>query len=146
MHRRIKSRDGPDLSPCARWNPNRNSPVINPSQSGNPTAFYKNNTMKTCPKCGQTAEDQFDSCWRCSTSLTEVEPEADAQKSYEPKQKKTACFEIIRGGLFSTWNELCEEAAQFVTNVGPADLISISHSEDKNDAVIVVWYWKESPL
>jgi hypothetical protein len=42
-----------------------------------------------------------------------------------------------------TWEALFAEAAAFATSVGPARVISISHSEDQNDGVVTVWYWAE---
>jgi hypothetical protein len=54
----------------------------------------------------------------------------------------TVRFEIFRGVLAS-WDELMEQAAAFATTVGPERLISISHSEDKDDGVIAVWFWAE---
>jgi hypothetical protein len=47
---------------------------------------------------------------------------------------------MIRGTLAS-WPELFQKAASFATKVGRENLISISHSEDKEDGVIAVWYW-----
>lgn len=52
-------------------------------------------------------------------------------------------FEVFRGA-WTTWQELFEGAAQFASQLGPNRLISISHSEDKNDGVVTVWYWSEA--
>jgi hypothetical protein len=46
-------------------------------------------------------------------------------------------------GTFITWPELFDQAADFATTIGMERLISISHSEDKDDGVIAVWYWAE---
>lgn len=43
--------------------------------------------------------------------------------------------------MFATWDELFARAAEFATELGPGRLISISHSEDKDDGVVTVWYW-----
>jgi hypothetical protein len=53
---------------------------------------------------------------------------------------KVVRYEMIRGTLAS-WPELFQKAASFATQVGRENLISISHSEDKEDGVIAVWYW-----
>ena len=53
-------------------------------------------------------------------------------------------FEVFRG-TFASWPELFEQAAQFATLIGRDRLITISHSEDKDDGVIAVWYWEDSP-
>jgi hypothetical protein len=44
-------------------------------------------------------------------------------------------------GTLATWDELFEEAAEFATSIGRERLISISHSADRNDGVVAVWYW-----
>jgi hypothetical protein len=51
-------------------------------------------------------------------------------------------FQHFRG-TWSSWEELFQRAADFATSVGPERVISISHSADKNDGVITVWYWEE---
>ena len=51
-----------------------------------------------------------------------------------------ATFEVFRGSL-SSWHTLFSQAAEFATRVGPRRLISISHSEDRNEGVVTVWYW-----
>jgi hypothetical protein len=49
-------------------------------------------------------------------------------------------FKVFRG-MLTTWQALMQEAADFATDVGPDNLISISQSEDRSDGVITVWYW-----
>ena len=44
--------------------------------------------------------------------------------------------------LFSTWDSLFSDAAEFATALGRERLISISHSEEKGEGVVTVWYWK----
>ena len=51
-----------------------------------------------------------------------------------------ATFEVFRGS-FASWHTLFSQAAEFATRVGPRRLISISHSEDRNEGVVTVWYW-----
>lgn len=46
-------------------------------------------------------------------------------------------------GTFSSWANLFDEAADFATAIGKERLISISHSEDKDDGVVTVWFWTE---
>jgi hypothetical protein len=43
---------------------------------------------------------------------------------------------------WSSWDSLFREAAAVAEEVGPARLIGISHSEDKDDGVVAVWYWE----
>jgi hypothetical protein len=51
-------------------------------------------------------------------------------------------FELFQS-LGKPWNTLCEEAAAFASKLPPERLISIAHSEDQDDAVLTVWYWKD---
>jgi len=44
---------------------------------------------------------------------------------------------------FKSWEVLQRQAGQFASTLAREDLISISHSEDHNDGVIMVWYWGE---
>ncbi len=52
-------------------------------------------------------------------------------------------FQIFES-TFKSWETLCEEVASFVENsVGKERLISISHSADRHNGVVVVWYWSD---
>jgi hypothetical protein len=44
---------------------------------------------------------------------------------------------------FRSWGSLFAEAAEFASQIGPQRLINISHSEDRNEGVMVVWFWGE---
>lgn len=55
----------------------------------------------------------------------------------------TVRYEIFRG-TFSSWPELFDKAAEFATTLGAERLITISHSEDKDDGVVAVWYWGQA--
>ena len=59
-------------------------------------------------------------------------------------RRPAARFEVFRG-IMATWPELFERAAAFATELGPDRLITIAHSEDKDDGVIAVWYWDRVP-
>lgn len=50
-------------------------------------------------------------------------------------------FKHFRSSM-SSWEELFNQAAEFATQIGPQNLINISHSEDQNDGVVTVWYWQ----
>lgn len=54
-------------------------------------------------------------------------------------------FEVFRG-VMATWPQLFEQAAAFATRIGRDRLITISHSEDKDDGVVAVWYWDDSDV
>jgi hypothetical protein len=47
--------------------------------------------------------------------------------------------------MLSTWDDPSAEAAAFATDVGRERLIGMSHSEDRQDGVITVWYWDNVP-
>ena len=47
-------------------------------------------------------------------------------------------------GTFDSWETLFAQAAECATQIGRDRLISISHSEDKDDGVVTVWYWDVS--
>ena len=51
-------------------------------------------------------------------------------------------FEHFQGTL-ATWDELFARAAEYATRIGSERLISISHSADKLNGVVTVWYWGE---
>ena len=52
----------------------------------------------------------------------------------------TAKFRKFKG-ILASWDALFSAAADFATALGPGRVISISHFEDENDGVVVVWYW-----
>ena len=55
----------------------------------------------------------------------------------------TAQFKVFRG-TFVSWEKLFHDAAQFASELGPERVISVSHSSDSADGVVVVWYWSEA--
>jgi hypothetical protein len=50
-------------------------------------------------------------------------------------------FEVFRA-TFKSWNDLCEQAAEFASQRGSDRVINISVSEDHGEGVIIVWYWE----
>jgi len=98
--------------------------------------------MWNCQKCGETVEDNFDACWKCSTPRTGAEPAAAANKTAGGNQKNwRLTYKYFRGTL-ATWDQLFSEAAQFATEKGPEYVVDISHSSDKGNGVVTVWYWE----
>ena len=93
--------------------------------------------MWICKKCGEQVDDQFDSCWKCSTSKGDTSATPENQPGTPPKWRLT--YRIFRGTL-ATWNQLFTEAAAFANEVGPDRIVNISHSADRGDGVVVVWY------
>ena len=94
--------------------------------------------MWTCSKCGERLEDSFESCWKCST----LRPDIAARRTAEPPEtpKWRLAFEIFRSGWIS-WEKLLKQAADFANELGPERVVSISHSDNRNEGVVVVWYW-----
>ena len=54
-------------------------------------------------------------------------------------------FRYFKGGNFTTWEALFQEAADFASALDPQRLINISHDTDHfNNSTVTVWYWAES--
>jgi len=51
-------------------------------------------------------------------------------------------FEVFRSS-FESWKSLFGQAAEFASGLSPERLITISHSADRTEGVITVWYWDE---
>lgn len=97
--------------------------------------------MWTCTKCGERIEDTFDSCWKCSAPRgVQIPPSAPDQKTETPSWRLS--YRVFRG-TWASWEELFKQAADFANELGPERVVSISHSEDKDDGVVAVWYWTE---
>ena len=103
--------------------------------------------MWTCPKCGENLEDQFSNCWKCAGLKPEFLEPGSGAPPRQPDPSQTArprthvVYKIFRG-TFCSFDDLFSQAADFATQIGPHHLISISHSEDKDDGVVTVWYWE----
>ena len=52
----------------------------------------------------------------------------------------TMQYRVFRG-VWASFEQLFQEAADFATAIGRERVVSISHSEDKDDGVVTVWYW-----
>ena len=50
-------------------------------------------------------------------------------------------FKVFKSS-FSSWDDLCQQAADFASEKGRDRLINISVPEDHNDGVVVVWFWE----
>ena len=94
--------------------------------------------MWICKKCGEQVEESFDSCWKCSAPRG-APSDVPVQQTRPAKWRME--YRIFRG-VFATWDDLFRQAADFANEIGPERVVSISHSEDKDDGVVAVWYWK----
>ncbi len=121
--------------------------VLSPTLRVKPNHRKETKSMWTCPKCGEKIEEQFESCWRCQAPRPGVQGETGVTPPTQPTGsppapvKWQAKYEIFRGTL-ATWEELFGQAAQFASEIGPERLITISHSEDRREGVVAVWYWE----
>jgi hypothetical protein len=52
------------------------------------------------------------------------------------------CFKLFQSATRS-WESLFSEASLFATEVGPEQLICISHSQSEMVGTVAVWYWSE---
>ncbi len=52
-------------------------------------------------------------------------------------------FRVFRA-TFISWNSLLDQAARFAGELGPERVISISHSSDHSEGLVVVWYWSKN--
>jgi len=95
-------------------------------------------SMWTCHQCGESSEDQFDRCWRCSSPKTD--PAAGRSAAATRGTGRRLTFRAYRGTLAS-WEELFRAAAWFASDLGPERVLNISHSVDDGDGVVTVWYW-----
>jgi hypothetical protein len=50
-------------------------------------------------------------------------------------------FRFFRG--YSSWATLFQAAADFASQLPKDRLINISHSADRNQGVVTVWYWAD---
>ena len=97
--------------------------------------------MWACPKCGESSEDQFDSCWKCSTPKGASPVLAEMAMGVQPALPRLRLTYQMYRGTLATWEELFSKAAQFASDIGPERVLNISHSVDDCDGVVTVWYW-----
>lgn len=51
-------------------------------------------------------------------------------------------YRFFQAGSFTSWDSMFSEVAAFASQIAPDDLISISQSDDRDKAVVTVWYWE----
>ena len=122
--------------------PGRREIILDRMERTGKTIHEHRGLMWTCAKCGEKIEDQFSSCWRCSSpkGVAAATGTPVAEGGAEKAQKWRMAYRMFRGTLV-TWQSLFTKAAQFVTEIGPERVLSISHSADQGDGVVTVWYW-----
>jgi hypothetical protein len=110
----------------------------------------------TCPHCEKIIEPRprrNRKCPHCREPLV-VRKGAilppDGAAAPEPKKDEApvpdpvprfARYKMFRSAL-TTWESLFAEAAEFASQLGPEQLITVSHSSDNGEGVVAVWYWE----
>jgi hypothetical protein len=94
--------------------------------------------MWTCVKCGALIEGPYEACLKCSTAKGAMTVHMMPSTPVKPKPRLT--YRVFRG-TWASWEELFNQASEFANQLGPEKVVSISHSEDKDDGVVAVWYW-----
>jgi hypothetical protein len=56
-----------------------------------------------------------------------------------------ARFKIFKSGTLP-WEMLFQQAADFMTKLGPEYTIGVSHSHENNIGVVTVWYWFDESI
>ena len=87
--------------------------------------------------CGESSDDQFDACWRCSSSRPDTGAGQAPTRTFLDRR---LTFRAYRG-TFATWEELFSAAARFASDLGSERVLNVSHSVDDDDGVVTVWYW-----
>ena len=86
----------------------------------------------------EIATRRLSSRFGLSSDVESTGVEADAY--LEPAPGSYVAFNVFRSSVRS-WDTLFAEAAAFATEIGRDRLISISHSEDRHEGVVTVWFW-----
>ena len=56
-----------------------------------------------------------------------------------------AMFKMFRSS-HEPWEVMFQQAADFMTKVGPEYVIGVSHSHESTIGVVTVWYWLDESL
>jgi hypothetical protein len=98
---------------------------------------------RKCPHCREPVVVRKGALLTASdaAALDQEKPAPQSEPSPPEPAPRLARFKAFRSAL-STWDTLFAEAAEFVTEVGPERLITISHSADEGEGVVTVWYWE----
>jgi len=107
--------------------------------------FWSWGSYWTCPQCAERVEEQFDSCWNCSTPrphATDSKPTEEPQGLVRDREARSGQIEYgTTRGAWLEWDDLFGEIAKLANAIGPERLIGIAHSGAKDDALATVFYW-----
>jgi hypothetical protein len=105
--------------------------------------YWSQGSFWTCPRCGESIEDQFDSCWSCSGLKPEIAnsiSEVQDSPGEEEEGFDSVAYRTDRGSWLE-WDDFFDEVAKLATAIGPKRLVSIAHSGTKDDALATVFYF-----
>ena len=52
-----------------------------------------------------------------------------------------AHYKIFRSH-YETWDIMAQQVSEFLSTLGPGRVIGVSHSQESQLGVIIVWYWE----
>ncbi|MCA9218654.1 MAG: hypothetical protein KDB27_36545 [Planctomycetales bacterium] len=121
-----------------------------------------------CPGCRTTSSfdgrhlGEFAPCPQCGLSIG-IEPSDETTVDVEKTPYEFACdkqqesnrrfreskdlmrveFRVFRLQMLTTWEGLCQQAADFANSLPPDSLINISHSSGQGigSTAVTIWYW-----
>jgi hypothetical protein len=96
---------------------------------------------RKCPHCREPVVLRQGALLTAADARALDEGRAAADQPAADATPRVARFKMFRSGL-TPWESLFAEAAEFVTEVGPDRLITVSHSADGGEGVVAVWYWE----
>src|SRR5687768_4944119 len=94
--------------------------------------YWSQRSFWTCPRCGESMEEQFDTCWSCSSPKPEV-PSSASEGQGPANEDESGGSVVYRTdqGSWLEWDDFFGEVAKLATAIGPERLISIAHAGNK---------------
>ena len=71
----------------------------------------------------------------------DAEASGEEVRKRDPGSAPVLGYEVFRGAWIS-WGELFRQAADFASRIEQGRLLGISHSCDRTDGVVTIWYWE----
>jgi hypothetical protein len=98
---------------------------------------------RKCPHCREPVVLRRGALLRADDvqALDEKKSAPQEEPAAPEPAPRVARFKTFRSTL-TPWESLFAEAAEFVSEVGPERLITVSHSADNGEGVVTVWYWE----
>jgi len=51
-----------------------------------------------------------------------------------------ASYKVFKSS-FDSWEKMAHQVTEFLTTLGPGKVIGVSHSQENQHGVMIVWYW-----